>query len=183
MIGRVWSSLIVVSGVGAVVAVGLQRSVTRSSKMPPKAVASTSRVEGKLDSTHRSLLDLNPVGNLLLSGGRNSSPKKAGECKLQIFLIVTKRHMRSWSYQQAKSLQPKDTNRPDKLPTGFEIEDKMSKRTWKIGEMIGQGGFADVYSGKFAADLKITTFQLLERLLGIQIFTSSSTASRKNNIE
>ena len=41
----------------------------------------------------------------------------------------------------------KGYKRPDKLPTGFEIEDKMSKRTWKVGEMIGQGGFADVYSG------------------------------------
>ena len=54
----------------------------------------------------------------------------------------------------------KGYKRPDKLPTGFEIEDKMSKRTWKVGEMIGQGGFADVYSGNSTLSaLRLQPFQ------------------------
>ncbi|XP_055350479.1 serine/threonine-protein kinase VRK1-like [Paramacrobiotus metropolitanus] len=35
--------------------------------------------------------------------------------------------------------------RPERLEDGYIIEDKTGKKTWRVGPVIGQGGFADVY--------------------------------------
>ncbi|OQV16444.1 Serine/threonine-protein kinase VRK1 [Hypsibius exemplaris] len=40
----------------------------------------------------------------------------------------------------------KGYKRPDPLPEGFLVEDRINKRSWRVGERIGQGGFADVYT-------------------------------------
>lgn len=56
----------------------------------------------------------------------------------------------------AKVTTARGYKRPDRLPDGYLIEDGLNKRSWRVGPLLGQGGFADVYLGE---SLRPTTSQ------------------------